>query len=394
MTVVGRILVYAIAVSCLAILTLESTTAAPYRKEKHQKDLAELRKRIKGLSQSIEAERGKMDQFRHDLREVENNIGQVSLKLRIIEGNLKRQQKLLSSLYEREKSQSAVLADHQQLLSRQIRAAYAMGRQERIKVILNQEDPALLGRMLKYHDYLSEERAKRITTIKEILSRLEETRETIGAEETRLKALREKVVSRKSELEKVKEARKKVLAQLKKKITGNDKELARLKRDAKDLKKLIASLQDALADIPAQEVQQKPFKSLKRKLPWPTKGKIAAGFGSPRKTGVKWDGVYINAKEGQDVKAVHHGRVAYADWLRGFGLLLIIDHGNGYMSLYGHNQSLFKEVGEWVEAGEPIAQVGVSGGQSKSGIYFGIRKKGKALNPAAWCKPSKNRRIG
>ncbi len=138
----------------------------------------------------------------------------------------------------------------------------------------------------------------------------------------------------------------------------------------------------------------KPFKALRGGLEWPARGRLVSLFGTQRAGNLKWDGVVIAAKEGSEVKAIHHGRVAFSDWLRGFGLLMIIDHGDGYMSLYGHNQSLFKETGDWVEPGETIAVMGNSGGQRNAGVYFGIRYKGKAVNPKKWCKRVTGNRIG
>jgi septal ring factor EnvC (AmiA/AmiB activator) len=145
---------------------------------------------------------------------------------------------------------------------------------------------------------------------------------------------------------------------------------------------------------PAETVEHRPFRALKGRMPWPAKGSLAGRFGMEKRGGLLWDGVLISAPEGREVKAVHHGRVAFADWLRGFGLLLIIDHGDGYMSLYGHNQSLFKEAGDWVEQGEPVALVGNSGGRLDTGVYFGIRYQGRPVNPKHWCKKSKGNRVG
>jgi septal ring factor EnvC (AmiA/AmiB activator) len=128
-------------------------------------------------------------------------------------------------------------------------------------------------------------------------------------------------------------------------------------------------------------------------MSWPAKGYLKNLFGSVKAEGVTWDGVFITAEEGSEIKSIHHGKVAYADWLRGYGLLIIVDHGEGYMSLYGHNQSLFKEAGDQVQAGEPIALVGNSGGQNKPGLYFSIRKKGKPTNPTKWCVKAKGRKL-
>lgn len=362
--------------------------------EKREDQLKELRERIKEISSTLEGDKGKMDQASRELRGVEKRIGEASTQLRLLDNNLKRQQELIADLRTKENRQAKELDSHRGLLSTQMLAAYAMGKQERVKVILNQEDPAQLGRMLQYHAYLGAERTKRIELIREILERLRETKETISKEEFRLAELKGQAEQQKAGLEKDKVEREKVMSDLRKEISDKDKELEKLQRDAKFLTKLIASLQNALSDIPTQSDQNKSFDSMKGKMSWPTQGEVVAEFDSPRETGVNWDGVYIAATEGREVKAIHQGRVSYAEWLRGFGLVIIIDHGNGYMSVYGHNQGLLKEVGDWVTAGEAIALVGSSGGQNKSGIYFAVRHKGRPVDPSIWCRQHKGNRLG
>jgi len=176
-----------------------------------------------------------------------------------------------------------------------------------------------------------------------------------------------------------------LLADLHRTISGQGQELERLRENEHRLESLLEELRAQPAPDMTQEVIA--FDELKGRLPWPARGSLASKFGTPRKSGaLKWQGVIIAAAGGQDVTAISRGRVVYADWLRHFGLLLIIDHGNGYMSLYGHNQSLFKERGDWVEAGETIASVGDSGGHAETGLYFEIRRRGTPVNPVQWCR--------
>jgi septal ring factor EnvC (AmiA/AmiB activator) len=159
-----------------------------------------------------------------------------------------------------------------------------------------------------------------------------------------------------------------------------------MEQNRKELEKLVAAIEKAVANLEVPDDYQ-PFKAARGTMPWPIGGKRANSFGRPRNEGkMRWQGVTIPASEGDSVKAIHHGRVVYADWLRGSGLLMIIDHGEGYMSLYAHNQSLLREVGEWVSAGTPISTVGNSGGQEQSALYFEIRHQGKPTNPTKWCK--------
>lgn len=178
-------------------------------------------------------------------------------------------------------------------------------------------------------------------------------------------------------------------------MQDSKKQLRRWETDEKALVKLLIQLQQTLENMPMGEGTRKNFAQQKGKLPWPTKGKLVIRYGSSRQVGnLKWQGIMIRASQGQNIKAVSHGRVAFADWLRGFGLLIILDHGDGFMSLYGHNQSLLKETGDWVDPGEPISTAGDSGGQSKTGLYFEIRKNGKPVNPMRWCRKQRGTRVG
>ncbi|MEE8429334.1 MAG: peptidoglycan DD-metalloendopeptidase family protein [Gammaproteobacteria bacterium] len=190
-------------------------------------------------------------------------------------------------------------------------------------------------------------------------------------------------------LEKTRIARAEVLAQLKKQIRRKDREMRQLKIDEQRLQELIDNISEALAASASEMADQISFAKRKGRLQWPVNGKLVTRYGQDRNVGdLKWRGVLIRAPEGSDVYAVSQGRVAFADWLRGFGLLIILEHGDGYMSLYGYNQLLHKEVGDWVSGGELISNVGVSGGQTEPGLYFELRHKGRPVNPAAWLQGS------
>jgi septal ring factor EnvC (AmiA/AmiB activator) len=249
--------------------------------------------------------------------------------------------------------------------------------------------------MMVYYDYFNAARLERMELIRRNLNKLTRIEREISEEERRLQQLHAKVEQEKAQLEKAQVERQRIIAGLSRELQGKEQALKGLKADEKQLQSLLVKLQEVLADIPLDSTTDNPFKTRKGKLPWPSKGRVAASFGSARVVGkLRWDGVLIAAPEGREVRAIHHGRVAFADWLRGFGLLLIIDHGEGYMSLYGHNQSLFKETGEWVEPGEVVAQVGNSGGRNEPGVYFGIRHNGEAEDPKRWCKRTKGNRVG
>lgn len=349
-------------------------------------ELLQLRERIAALRGELNKVRTHYDSLREELRGVEQAVSRISGELRELDDRLAEQARRLGALQRRRSELQGSIAQQQRYLEQQIRAAYAMGRQEYLKILLNQEDPATLGRALTYYDYLNRARSERITTLLETVQQLEGVRREIEAENLRVGQLREQQRLRKVELEKNRSARGDLLAQLEQELNSKDRRLKGLLADEKELESLILALAQALEDIPAEPGNHRPFGQMRGKLPWPVRGRIVERFGSERLGSLRWQGVVLSAKEGLPVRAVSHGRVAYADWLRGYGYLLIIDHGDGYMSLYGHNQSLHKDVGDWVTAGETIASIGSSGGNERSGVYFEIRRNGKPQDPVRWCR--------
>jgi septal ring factor EnvC (AmiA/AmiB activator) len=206
--------------------------------------------------------------------------------------------------------------------------------------------------------------------------------------------LQEKNQQEKLALEQSQSQRRQVVRALATELLSQGQEMAQLQRDEQELQDLLRGLREALSDIPPETDAAQHFAQRRGELGWPSSGRLAASYGQPKIGNLRWDGVMISAPEGREVRAVHAGRVAYADWLRGFGLLIIIDHGDGYMTLYGHNQSLFKETGDWVATDEAIAAVGNSGGREQTGVYFGIRYQGKPVDPVRWCRRGRGGRVG
>ena len=349
--------------------------------------LKQLRERIGELRSELGQVRTHYDKLRAELRETEQLIGKVIRNLAELDDNLAKQKQKLSQLKQRQASLSQSIVSQRGYLSGQIRASYMMGRQEYFKILLNQEDPATLGRVTAYYDYLNRARSERIGEIENTLLELEEIRVQLITEAETLKRLHNQRSVEKKELEKGRKERKVVVGKLKREISSKDKQLEGLLVDEQELQNLLQALSEALEDIPAEPGEHRPFGQLKGALTWPSSGPLIVRYNSMRKSSkLRWQGVMIKAKEGAPVKAISHGRVAFADWLRGYGLLLIIDHGDGYMSLYGHNQSLYKETGDWVEGGEQVATVGNSGGFDKVALYFEIRQNGRPTNPGRWCK--------
>jgi septal ring factor EnvC (AmiA/AmiB activator) len=353
-----------------------------------------LRERIDALQQRMSRTRGEHHQLNSQLRDIERQVGRLARRLRVLGGRLARQQQRLRELRDKERADSLALVAERDALAEQVRAAYATGRQERIKLLLNQEDPATLSRVLAYYDYMHRARAARMARLQQSLAELARTREQIDHETSRLAELQASQRAEKESLEQSRDERSRVVQALARQLLSQGREMDRLQKDEQALRELLKGLRDALSDIPAEALGEQSFTARKGRLPWPASGRLVARYGQAKIGSLRWDGVMISAPEGREVRAVHRGRVAYADWLRGFGLLLIIDHGDGYMTLYGHNQSLYKETGDWVEAGEAIAAVGNSGGRERPGMYFGIRYKGKPVNPARWCRRTRGSRVG
>ena len=371
----------------LLLLLPLAGNAATGEREAKEAELKQLRQRIASLQQELDTVRGRYDSLRKELRRTERRIGNLSRKIRRLDQDLVTQKEKMAELRQRSGQLQRSVAGQREYLAGQIRASYAMGRQEYMKILLNQESPSTVGRVITYYDYLNKARTERIRTLGKTLRDLEQVRSELEVQTERLHALRAQRAREKSELEASRGERKKVVSQLKAEIKDKDRHLTGMVRDEQELKALIRALSEALADIPAEPGNRKPFGSLKGTLKWPASGPLTVSYGSPRKLGkLTWQGVMIGAGSGDEVRAVSHGRVAFADWLRGYGLLLIIDHGDGFMSLYGHNQSLYKETGDWVEPNEVIATVGDSGGQDRSGLYFEIRKNGQPTDPVRWCR--------
>jgi septal ring factor EnvC (AmiA/AmiB activator) len=384
-SVTGGRLVWLVLV-CLGGVLLVPAGRCGEDPEKKAAELEQLRQRIGALQSELQANQQKKTRAERELQDAEQLIGAARRALRKTGLELGDLGKQLSNLKADRQTSTATLHHQSSELAREALAAYAMGRQQQIKLLLNQEQPSAVGRMLVYFSYLSRARQAKIEAMQSTLQHLEAVKEDIQLKSEALTALQEEQRQQAARLEVQRQKREQVLAQVTAQLHSQGGELRRLQQDEKQLQALVHSLQELLSDIPADASQQKPFKALKGRLRWPARGQLVKRFGSLRgNSGLKWQGVLIEAPEGGQVRAVSQGRVAFADWMRGFGLLLIIDHGDGYMSLYGQNEALYKEVGEWVDSGEVVATLGASGGQTEAGLYFEIRHNGQPVNPLNWC---------
>lgn len=376
----------------LLLLTFSSALYASSEDEK-KKQLTLLRERMKSVEKSISLTQQSKTKEERELRQIERQLSASSQKIQSLNDKLAQANKKIKAL----KNEQALLTDgitaQKSLLAEQLKSAYLMGKQQRVKMLLNQQQPDRMSRVLKYYDYFNQARIDNVEALEADIQQLLIVEDDLEVEKQQLASLiAAKQVENKT-LASSKKRRQSILATLSKQMKSSTQELSELKENEKRLTELIVSIRQAINDIPLLTQQNKPFKNLKGKLSWPIKGSIRKKFGSARKSG-RYDGVVIAAREGTVIRSISHGRVVYADWLRGYGLLIIVDHGANYMSLYAFNEGLYKEVGDWVEVGEAIGTVGVSGGQQEAGLYFSIRKNGKPVNPIHWCRAVKKGRVG
>jgi murein hydrolase activator len=363
------------------------TAAEDANPAKAEADLKAVRSQIDKVRAEMERDAGKRDQLTRELEESEKTVGSARGALEKLRRERAVHTARRAELAAERRNEEAALARDREALAGQIRAASMIGRQEPLKLLLNQRDPGQTGRVLVYYQYFGRARASQIAAINAHLDELAGLDAQLAAEEQRLTMLEEQQRGEVAKLQSARERRGRALVSLESESKSRAKELERLKEQQGGLEKLVRELRRALERIDKFPTDSKDaFARLRGKLAWPVAGRLVASFGQIRAGGVKWDGVLLAGTQGTPVRAVYHGRVVYADWLSGLGLLTIIDHGDGYLSLYGHNERLYKEVGERVTAGDTIATLGDSGGRPRPELYFEIRKAGKPVDPRPWFK--------
>ena len=347
--------------------------------------LKALEKEISNYKETLDSTQGQKSEIEATLERNEQGINKLINEIDTIEKELDTTNDKVSSLTEKQKELLTVKSEQQYYIEQQIRAAYKIGSQEYLKVLLNQEDPNEIARMLTYYDYFNQARSRQIESYNLTLLDLDRVTQELAEETVVLESQRRALGAQQKSLTSVQKEKQMTLKALISQISTTGSALLKLEQDRGRLEQLLDKLEESLANLDAPRSAQ-PFAGMQGKLLLPVEGRISHRFGNQRNQGkLRWHGIFINAAEGESVYAVHYGRVVFSDWLRGFGLLMIISHGEGYMSLYGHNQALFRETGDWVSAGEVIAAVGDSGGQDKTGLYFEIRIDGKPNNPQNWC---------
>jgi septal ring factor EnvC (AmiA/AmiB activator) len=379
----GWLLALSLSLSPGAGAETQAPAAADPVLESRQGDLVEIEQQVEAVGAELIGHHTERQALVAELEERERDVAALALANRELEGMIRDQTRTAEELRTREAEDRAALEDELVRLAELLRAAYAMGRADALRMLLNQEDPVAASRVMSYFAYFNRERVGRIEAVQTRVLPLAE----LARDAARLAELAAQQETTRARLATARAERAQVLAGLERTIRSREDDMAGLRRDAENLKLLVERLRQR-AQIQAElAIGRDPFPSRRGRLDWPLlERRVLAAFGTPKETsGLAWDGVLLAAREGEEVRAVWDGRVVYADWLRGFGLLLAIDHGDGYLSFYGHNEALLKEVGEWVGAGEPVALSGRSGGRAAPVLYFAIRRQGEPLDPALWC---------
>lgn len=369
----------------LAAVLAPAGLAQEDEESRARRQLVKLQEEIAALSEELRADLAQRSTLRDALRESEVAIGVVRRDISDTQKKIRRNRDQLEKLRGQRRDLLIARGRQQEQISREMQTAYQMGKQAQLRVLLNQEDPATLARAMTYYDYFYQARLEHISRYLEIVERINTLEPEIRGTTEALEANEKTLEAQQGELLARQRQRQRELAQLNATIETKDQRLQKLSQDQEELQRLLEVIEQAVAELEVPDAYQ-PFANARGTMPWPVEGRASNRFGTRRGGGSKlrWQGLVIPAEEGSEVHAIHHGRVVFADWFRGSGLLLIIDHGDGYMSLYARNQALLRDVGEWVSAGSAVATVGNSGGQDESALYFEIREAGKPTNPAPW----------
>ena len=388
---------YALFFLLLSGLVAGTATGAtnPSRAAEARSELKELRARIEALQKKLQDAEGTRAEAADALKTSERAISDASRRLRELAEESEELNKRLDEIRSATRQREAALKRQQALIEDVFYQQYIAGRNEPLRLMLSGEDPNRIARNLYYLAQIARARADAIEAVRNNLSHLRALWDEAQTKAAQLASLTAEQAGEKQRLEKEKRARGELLARISRDLRKQQDEIGTLKRNETRLARLVEQLSRIVTRKPSSPPVRNErvpdgtlsgaFESLKGRLRLPVRGELRNRFGSPRpEGGVTGKGLFIAARSGDEVRAIAGGRVVFADWLRGFGNLLIIDHGGAYMSLYGYNESLYKRVGDAIRGGDPIAAVGNSGGNAVSGLYFELRHEGRPLDPLPW----------
>lgn len=375
----------------LCNLLLIGTAYADQRTE-----LENLRKRISAVQREMDKTSESKSDVADDLRDSERAISDINRKLAALNGQLHSTDQRLGELQMQEHELRNRIEKQQILLGKLLRQQYLGGKQEHLKLLLNGQNPNQIALDLQYYSYIAKNRAEWLSALHKDLSELGAVSVSLREQRAEVALLQAEKSSQKNKLNDQHHVRQRMLSKISRKLSQQRSEIKRLQHNEDNLAKLVEEISGLLSQpesnalfhnekLPDRRFDGNPFSQLKGKLTLPVRGAVTNRFNTPRPdSAILWKGLFLRTSSGQAVKAIAAGQVVYSDWLRGFGNLLIVDHGNNYMSLYGNNETLYKQVGDILHGGDTIAAVGNSGGNTDFGLYFELRYKSQPLDPMKW----------
>lgn len=369
----------------LLVMAMLSASPSLSAQQQQEQELADLKQQIKLTEQQVKKQQQQLEQAEQKLRLSDKALAEVSSAQHSTEQEhqalVTKQQALLAEQSSLEQS----LTQQQALLASQLKSAYSLGQHDYTKLLLNQQDAGKLERVLSYYQYVNRARMTQLANLNQTISQLQQVLQQLDSQQQQLTQLLAKLQQQQAQLALAKNEQKQSVSRLSKTLQQQGRQLDYLRQNENSLQTTI----DQLRKLAEKSRELTGLLSQKGRLSWPLTGNVLQQFGESRQGGISSRGVVIKATEGESVKAIADGQVIYADWLKGYGWVIVLDHGEGFMSLYGHNQNLLKQPGARISAGETIAQAGMSGGQAMSGLYFEIRNKGEAVNPLQWLNTKK-----
>ncbi|WP_194756118.1 murein hydrolase activator EnvC family protein [Aliidiomarina indica] len=364
-----------------APLLAQDQTAAEAAQTERQ--LQALQREIEQSRQRLERRQQRLSRSERELRQLETQVQQAAQALQATEQKIQSVQAHITELEEEQTRLQSDLEQQAQLLSDQIESAYRNGDHSFLKMLLNQQSPARFERMLAYYGFLNDARLEQLDKLHALEQQLNDVQKELESQQQALQQTRSQQERQRTDLAGKQREQQQLVARLEQEQRSEQAQLDTMLRNEQNLTEMLAALQEVMS---RQGFQLNGLAQLRGQLSWPVQGNIRYNFGDQRSGQVRWRGVVLAAEPETEVKAIADGRVLYSDWLRGYGMVVVIDHGEGDMSLYGYNQALLKNVGEGVRRGETIALVGQSGGQREPGLYFEIRQQGNPVNPRPYIR--------
>lgn len=370
--------------TALALITLlfcAAGQAAADTQQEHARARAQLealQEEIEARRESVQERQQRLSSLEQTLRDIEQRVNQSTQAMQATERELAQNQERIAELEQEQTELEADLERQAELLADQIESAYRSGRHDFIQMLLNQQDPARIERILAYYRYINDARIEQLETLRETEAELESVVAQLTEQRSTLEATMSQQQQQRDELRAQQQEQERSAQQLRTAQANDETELEDMRQSEQQLTELLASLEDVLSE---QQINLAGLEDERGRMSWPVEGSIRHNYGQRRSGEVNWKGVVLNTQAETPVRVIADGRVLFSDWLRGFGLVIVVDHGEGYMSLYGYNQSLTRDVGEEVRRGETIALTGQSGGQEQPGLYFEIRREGNPIDP-------------